>query len=371
MRIAFIGQKGIPATFGGIEYHVDELSRGMARLGHEVDVYVRDWYTKKNMKNYESVKLIHVPTIKSKHLDASIHSMLSTIVALFRKYDVIHYHGIGPAFFSFIPKILGKHIVTTVHRLDWQTEKWGKWAKTCLKLGEFISVRIPDKTIVVSEDLKDYFLDKYKKSTRLVRHGIEIPVKRRPAQIRKTYNLEENGYILFMGRLSPEKRVELLISAYKNLKKSLRKRNIKLVIAGGTNSTDGYIHNVKELSGDDEDILFPGYVTGIIKEELLSNALLFVLPSYLEGFPIVLLEAMSYGLCCLASDISPHREAIKPGSTGLLFDSNRTSDLERKLEFLINNPEIIAEIRQKSREEMGQRPKWDDVVKDVLMIYHA
>jgi glycosyltransferase involved in cell wall biosynthesis len=369
MRVAFIGQKGIPATFGGVEYHVDELSRGMVRLGHEVDVYIRNWYTKKNLKDYQGVKLIHVPTIKSKHLDASVHCLLSTLVAFFKEYDVIHYHGIGPSFFSFIPKIWGKHVVSTVHRLDWQTEKWGKLAKTCLKWGEFISVRIPDKTIVVSEDLRKYILDKYKKSAILIRHGINLSPKRPPKHISLTYDLKESQYILFMGRLSPEKRVEWLIQAYKNLKKSIRMQNIKLVIAGETSATDGYTRSLKEMSGDDIDIIFPGYVTGIIKEELLSNALVFVLPSYLEGFPIVLLEAMGYGMCCLASNISPHREAIRPGRTGMLFDSDRFSDLERKLDFLISNPESIVEIRQRSREEMAKRPEWDDVVKDVLEVY--
>jgi len=369
MRIAFIGQKGIPATFGGVEYHVDELSRGMVRLGHEVDVYVRNWYTKKTLKNYQGVKLIHIPTIKSKHLDASVHSLLSTLVAIFKKYDVIHYHAIGPTFFSVIPKIWGKHVVSTVHRLDWQTEKWGMLARACLKWGEFISVRIADKTIVVSEDLREYFNDKYKKPTILVGHGIDLPPKRPPTHISKTYDLKEREYILFMGRLSPEKRVDWLIKAYKNLKKSIHRQNIKLVIAGGTSATDDYTHLVKEKSGNDTDIIFPGYVTGIIKEELLSNALVFVLPSYLEGFPIVLLEAKSYGLCCIASDISPHREAIKPGWTGMLFDSDLFSDLEQKLVFLINNPKSIAEMGQRSREEMEERPKWDDVVKDVLKIY--
>lgn len=369
MKIAFIGQKGIPVTFGGVEYQVDELSKGMAKLGHEVHAYVRNWYTRRNLKNYEGVRLIHVPTIKSKHLDASIHSFLSTLVAIFKNYDVIHYHAIGPTFFSIIPRLCGDKIVSTVHRLDWETEKWRKGAKLFLKCGEYISARTPHQTIVVSDTLRQYFKNKYFKNTILIQHGINMPQKRPAKLIDKKYNLKERSYILFMGRLTPEKRVDWLIKAYQDLRRLSQLRDIKLVVAGGSSATDDYMYRLKKMSSNSQEIIFPGYVKGIEKEELLSNAFLFALPSYLEGFPIVLIEAKSYGICCLVSDISPHREAIKQDVTGVLFKSDTFSDLKQKLHRLINDPRKAEMIGKRAREEMEKRPKWDVVVKKTLEIY--
>ncbi len=175
MKIAFVGQKGIPATWGGVEYHVDRLSRGLVKMGHEVNVYVRSWYTNMSLKNYEGVRLIPMPTLKTKYLDASTHSFLSSIHALYQKYDIIHYHAIGPSSFSIISKLFKKGIVSTVHRLDWDTEKWGKMAKIILKIGEYISVKIPERTIVVSEELKNYFKTKYGIETTHIPNGIDPP----------------------------------------------------------------------------------------------------------------------------------------------------------------------------------------------------
>jgi glycosyltransferase involved in cell wall biosynthesis len=369
MKIAFIGQKGMPATFGGVEYHVDELSRGLAKLGHEVHVYVRNWYTNKSLKKFEGVKLIHVPTIRSKYFDASIHSFLSSFLAILKDYDVIHYHAIGPTFFSLIPKLCGRKIVSTVHRLDWKTKKWGMIARFFLKCGEYVSAQIPHQTIVVSNELRCYFKEKYNKDTKIIGHGRNLPQKRRAKLISERYDLDEREYILFMGRLSPEKRVEWLIRAYQNLKNLSKIRNIKLVIAGGSSATDNYVIELREMSKNNPEIIFPGYVAGKLKEELLSNALLFVLPSCLEGFPIVLLEAKSFGICCLASDISPHREAIKKGRTGFLFISNSLYDLENKLKLLIDNPRIIKRVGNRAREEMKRRPSWDEVAKMVIDVY--
>jgi len=321
MRIVFIGQKGIPATFGGIEYHVDNLSQGLAERGHDVCVYVRSWYTDKSLKRHNGVRLIHVPTIKTKHLDASLHSLLSSLHALTLKADIVHYHAVGPTFFSPIPLVLGNTIVATVHRLDWDSEKWNPGAKAFLKAGERVSARFAHRTIVVSGELKAHFQRKYRKEAELIPNGVDLPAWRAADIIREKYGLEEKNYILFLGRLVPEKRADWLIRSFLSLKRSSHPqfRRIKLVIAGGSSATDSYVHELRRLGAGDPDIVFTGYVYGDEKNELLSNALFFVLPSYLEGFPIVLLEAKSHGLCVLASDILPHREAIKEGKDGIFF----------------------------------------------------
>lgn len=372
MKIAFIGQKGIPVTFGGVEYHVDELARGLARLGHDVRVYVRPWYTKKGLKSYKGVKLIHVPTIKTKHIDASLHSFLCSIHALFTGVDIIHYHAIGPSFFSLIPYIFNKNIISTVHRLDWDSEKWGMVSKFFLKIGELISVSIPKKTIVVSRELKDYFYNRYQRNTIHVSHGKAVPEFEEPDIIKQKYNLSQKDYLLFMGRLSPEKRVDWLIRSFLQLKKkAANAKDLKLVIAGGSSSTKGYIKKLKKLSENNPDIIFTGYVTGKEKAELLSSALFFVLPSSLEGYPIVLLEAMGYGLCCLTSDILPHRDMIKNRVNGVLFDLKDNDDLTLKLETLLSEPENIRIIGVKAKDQLDQRPTWEKVIKETEKIYKS
>ena len=372
MKIAFIGQKGIPATFGGVEYHVDELSRGLAALGHDVRVYVRDWYTDKATRSYRGVRLIHLPTIRTKHLDASVHSLFSTLHALGTGADIIHYHAIGPSFFSILPKFLGRRTVSTVHRLDWDTEKWKKPAKLALRVGEWISIKVPDRTIVVSEELRRYFLKKYGRETIHISHGIHLPDKLPAAVIRERYGLRERGYILFMGRLVPEKRVEWLIEAFRELKKdAAAPEGLKLVIAGGTSASGDYVLKLRDLAREIPGIVFTGYVTGVVKDELLSNALFFVLPSRLEGFPIVLLEAMSFGLCCLCSDILPHQEAIHDGFDGQLFRKADFADFSSKLCRLAQSANRRRELGEKALDRMKKRPGWMDVVRETESVYRS
>lgn len=370
MRIAFIGQKGIPAIWGGIEYHVDRLSKGLVKMGHEVNVYVRSWYTNKKLESYEGVRLIHIPTLKTKYLDASIHSFLSSIHAIYQKYDIIHYHAIGPTSFSLIPKLFKKKIISTVHRLDWESEKWGKVAKIILKIGEYISVKIPERTIVVSEEIKNYLKAKYEIETIYIPNGIDLPELRNANIIKNKYGLKGRDYILFMGRLSPEKRVDLLINSFQNLKKITSKlEKVKLVIAGGSSATDSYVARLKGLSKDDSDVIFTGFVSGPEKEELLSNALIFVLPSYLEGLPIALLEAKSYGLCCVASDIPPHRELIRDGVDGFLFKPTSQQDLTEKLQILLDNEEKVKLQGENASKAAETRPGWKEVIERTEQVY--
>jgi glycosyltransferase involved in cell wall biosynthesis len=371
MRIVFIGQKGIPATFGGIEYHVDNLSQGLAERGHDVFVYVRSWYTDKGLKRHNGVRLVHIPTIKTKHLDASLHSLLSSLHSLTLKADIVHYHALGPTFFSPIPLAMRNTIITTVHRLDWDSEKWNAGAKAFLKAGERVSARFAHRIIVVSGELKDYFQQTYGKEVELIPNGVDLPVSRPADIIRDKYGLGDKNYILFLGRLVPEKRVDWLIRSFLSLKRSSHPKfqRVKLVIAGGSSATDSYVHELRHLSGGDPDVVFTGYVHGEEKDELLSNALFFVLPSYLEGFPIVLLEAKSHGLCVLASDILPHREAIKDGKDGIFFHAGQHSDLTRKLQDLVEHPEKAFGMGNTAKREILKHLSWDDVVDQTLDVY--
>jgi len=201
-----------------------------------------------------------------------------------------------------------------------------------------------------------------------ISHGITIPHYYTVDLIKEKYGLIGKDYILFMGRLAPEKRVDWLIQSYSKIKNN-KTRPLKLVIAGGSSATDEYIHQLKKMGNNNPDIIFTGYVTGRVKEELLGNALFFTLPSHLEGFPIALLEAKSYGVCCLASDIPPHQEAIKSGENGLLFAADNSEDLTEKLAYLIDNPDKTAAMARSSLQEMKERPSWHDVAVQIEAVY--
>lgn len=369
MKVAFIGAKGIPPRFGGIEVHVDELSRGLVRRGEEAVVYVRDWYTPRRLKSHRGVRLVHAPTVRTKHLDAAAHSFLATVHCLFTRADIVHYHGIGPAIFSPLARVAGKRAAVTVHRLDWAADKWSPPARAMLKLAERVAVLAAHRLIVVSADLAGHLR---------LRHGVEasvIPNAVPRGTIRpltgagRRFGLEAGEYVLFLGRLVPEKRPDWLIRAF--LESAARREGLKLVLAGGASGTESYVRRLRDLAEGDQRIVFTGNVGGGEKEEIFSNALLFVLPSRLEGHPIALLEARGYGLGCLVSDIAPHREVVRDGRDGVLFRAGDYGDFAAKLEALLDDPVRVREMGQRAAEAAASGPGWEDVVSETLAVYRS
>jgi glycosyltransferase involved in cell wall biosynthesis len=371
VRIDFIGAKGIPATFGGVEHHLERLATELARLGHEVRVYVRTWYTPAGLRLYRGVRLVHLPTVRTKHADASVHSFLASVRAAVSGADIVHYHAIGPGSFSVLPRLAGKKTVVTVHRLDWQTDKWGPVARLMLKAGELVSARVPHRTVVVSAELKRRFRDKWGRDAVLIPHGRAVVEAAPPRLIRARHGLRGRDYILFLGRLSPEKRVEWLIDSFLDLKGTEpRARRLKLVVAGGSSATDSYVRRLKASGRGNRDVVFTGYVAGREKAELLANALILVLPSSLEGYPVVLEEAAGFGLCRLASDIPPHREAIETGKDGLLFRRGDRADLTRCLARLIARPALASRLGRAARARASRTPGWDEIARRHEKLYN-
>lgn len=370
MKIAFIGQKGIPATSGGVEYHVDRLSQELALLGHDVTVYVRTWYTPQMLKSFEGVRLVHLPTLRTKHLDAAVHSFLATWHAVWSGAEIIHYQAIGPAAFCVIPRLFGKKVVATIHRRDWEAKKWGRFARGLLRLAHAIASSVPHRTIVVSVSLRAPDKGRSRRDFVVIPNGTEKPRPRPWAPIPGLPSLPPKNYLLYLGRLVPEKRVEWLIRAILNLEPAPGlSAGPFLVIAGGSSATDEYVGRLKRLGGRDPRIIFAGPVWGEAKEVLLNHALLFVLPSALEGYPIALLEAQSYGICCLASDIPPHREIIRDGENGVLFRRDDPADLEAQLRDLVSRPARMEEIGSRARRDSGRRKSWAEVTAQTLAVY--
>ena len=234
-------------------------------------------------------------------------SAFAALYSAFGKYDVVHIHAEGPAFFAWLPKMLGKRVVVTVHGIDWQREKWqsGLGSKF-IHQGEKNAVKYADEVIVLSKGVQDYFKKTYDRETHFIPNGVNRPEIREAKLITDKFGLKKDSYILFLGRLVPEKGIRYLVEAFKNVK-----TDKKLVIAGGSSDTDSFMEELKDLAKGDDRILFTGFVQGTMLDELYSNAYIYTLPSDLEGMPLSLLEAMSYGNCCLVSDISECAEVVE------------------------------------------------------------
>jgi glycosyltransferase involved in cell wall biosynthesis len=358
VRVAFIGARGVIGKYSGIESYYEEVGSRLARAGHDVSIYCRTYFTPPR-ENYNGMRLVRLPTIRSKHLETAIHTLLSSVHVLFRNCDVVHYHALGPSLFSFLPRIAGKKTVVTVQGLDWQRKKWGQFASWILRLGEASAICLPHRTMVVSQTLHAYYKDRYGKRTAQIPNGAPLRDLRSANEICKL-GLRPGGYVLFLGRFSPEKNCHLLIEAFGRLD-----TDVALVLAGGAPASSQYAQVLRRDAG--RNVRFLDYVSGDIFEELLTNAMLLVLPSDMEGLSIALLEAMGAGVCVLASDIPENREVVD--GAGFLFRPGDSDHLESMLRFLIADPAARRSAAQRGRERIREKYQWDEITKEVEQVY--
>ena len=362
LRIAMIGHKRIPGREGGVEVVVEELSTRMAAAGHQVTVYNRAKRGFPKEREYKGVRIITVPTLNKKSLDALIYAFFASVHALFGHYDVIHYHSEGPCAMLFIPKIFGKRLVATIHGLDWQRAKWGGLGTRFLLLGERMAAKHADEVIVLSRNVQKYFMDKYRRDTHYIPNGVNEPVRREVNLIREKWGLEKDSYILFLARIVPEKGLHYLLEAFKGVK-----TDKKLVIAGDSSHTDGYLQTIKRMASEDPRVIMTSFVKGEALEELYSNCLLYVLPSDVEGMPLTLLEAMSYGCCCLVSSIDECMEVVE--DRGVRFLKSEVPDLKAKLEMLSGNADAVEVYKKKAAVFVARKHCWDVVAEKTGYLY--
>ena len=366
-----LGHKRIPSREGGIEIVVEELATRMVTLGHKVTCYNRSGHhvSGKNFdggkrKAYKGVRLRSVLTLDKKGLAAMTASVSGAICAAFGKYDVVHFHAEGPCAMLWLPKLFGKRCIATVHGLDHQRAKWGKLASTYIMMGEKCAVKYADEIIVLSEGFQEYFLDTYGRETRFIPNGVNRPIIRNAEIIKNKFGLEKDSYILFLGRLVPEKGLRYLIKAFKQVDTEK-----KLVIAGGSSDTDEFTKELKELARDDSRIIFTGFVQGKELDELYSNAYVYTLPSDLEGMPLSLLEAMSYGNCCLVSDIDECASVVE--DKAFVFKKSDVADLQSKLQKACDDKEQVQKYKDEAADYICQKYNWDDVVEKTLNLYRG
>ena len=369
LSVAMFGQKRLSRE-GGVEIVVKELCTRMAKAGHKVTCYNRSGhhvsgaeYDRKT--EYTGIRQRSVPTIEKKGLAAVSSSFFAALCSAFGRYDVVHIHAEGPAFFCWIPKMFGKRVIVTVHGIDWQREKWKSgFGSKFIRRGEKNAVKYADEIIVLSAGVQKYFEKTYGRKTRFIPNGVNHPEIQKPELITEKYGLTKDSYILFLGRLVPEKGLRYLIEAYKQTK-----TNKKLVIAGGSSDTDSFMKEIKELAKDDERILFTGFVQGKMLDELYSNAYIYTLPSDLEGMPLSLLEAMSYGNCCLTSDIPECTEVVE--DKALIFKKSDVDDLRNCLQDACDHPEKVLELKKQAAYFICEKYNWDDVVEETMKLYRG
>jgi glycosyltransferase involved in cell wall biosynthesis len=346
------------SKYSGIEAYYETVGEQLASAGHEVTVYCRNYFTPP-LAEHNGMRLVRLPTIRSKHWETVLHTLLSTAHVLTRKCDVVHYHALGPALFSFIPRLLGKKTIVTVQGLDWQRKKWGKLASAVLRLGERASVKFPNGTMVVSQALQQRYRTEHGVEAVYLPNGGTLRERTEPKKI-FDWGLEPGKYILFLGRFSPEKGCHLLVEAFERLD-----TNVKLVMAGAASYCDDYSRELRTHASDRIKIL--DWVAGPVLDELLTNAMIFVLPSDLEGLSLALLDAMGAGLCVLTSDVAENREVVD--GTGFTFQRGNATDLADRLHFLIANPAVREAAGRAAKDRIREQYQWSKIAEDIEKAY--
>jgi glycosyltransferase involved in cell wall biosynthesis len=368
LRIAMIGARGVPATFGGIERHVEELGARLVARGHQVTVFCRSNYSGSGLGHHRGMRLAPLPTVGTKHLDAIVHSGVSTVGAMVATYDIFHYHAIGPGMLAVLPRYLSRaKVVLTVHGRDDERAKWGRGAKAVLGMAGWLSARVPDATIVVGRHLERYYREAHGRPAVYVPNGVHAARPRPANGTLARLGLQPGRYLLFVGRLVPEKAPDQLVEAFGRLPGDHR-----LVVVGNSSFTDRFTAGLRDLAARDPRVVLAGYRYGAELEELYSNAAAFALPSLLEGLPLTLLEAASHGLPLVASDIPPHLEVL--GSAGPGRRLHPPGDLDRLLGALrqvLADPPAERAAARELRDRVLRAYCWDDAAERTEAVYRA
>lgn len=369
-----IGQKGIPAHYGGVERHVHDLSLHLVKAGHDVTVYSRPWYAGRSVEHVGGVHVEHMPTMRTKHLDTVTHVLLSTIHALFQGFDVLHYHGVGPALFSWLPRVFSPKtkVITTFHSIDRYHQKWGALAKWVLRIGEWAACVFAHETITVSHSLEQYCLNEFNTETTYIPNGVVCEKSEVDEGILHEFGLEKGKYLIMASRLVPHKGAHILIEAFKRLKDEERDNprvhEVKLAIVGGSVHTDSYVEQLYFQAALTPDIVFTGFQSGAALNALYQNATALVHPSFNEGLPLTVLQAMSYGKPALVSAIPEHLELIHDARA--IFKENHVRALmERLRNFLALNEGEHGAMGARNRAVVESTYNWKVLVPKIVVLY--
>jgi glycosyltransferase involved in cell wall biosynthesis len=362
MRIAILGTRGIPANYSGFETSVEETAWRLVERGHQVTVYCRTSHAKTAEGQYRGVWLVTLPAVQSKHLDTPSHTTLSLIHLLaHRRPDVIQMYGVGNSLWLLPLRLTGCPIVSVVDGLDWKRKKWGRFARAFLRASERLAVGWADAYVVDSHAVIDYYRARFDKPPVYIPYGANVPQVAQSEHLVRELGLEPGRYILFVGRLVPEKGVHYLVRAFGSVR-----TDMNLVIVGDNLHDRQYVNSVK--STQDPRIRFLGFVYGEAYGQLNSHAYVYVQPSELEGTSPALLGAMGFGNCVLVSDIPENRETI--GEAGLTFRRNDERDLAARLQELVDHPNMVQRFKRLAPERVSQYYNWDKITDDYERLFY-
>ena len=354
LKVSQIGSRGIPGHRGGVERVVEAVAPRLAARGHDVTVYCAATGPD-DQPSYRGVRLKHIRSPRSKHLDTLMRSLYATLREMFGPNQIVHYHASGSAPLALLPRLTGKKVVVTVHGLDWQRRKWNLFGRWFLKLGEWAAMRLPHRTVVVGPDLKTALDGLYGSDVLLIANGVEDRVQR-PAQEILQHGLTSRGFVLFLARLVPEKQCHTLVEAWMGL---ADKHGMKLAVAGPSWHSADYAASLKEMAKDDPSVVFLGEVSEEMLEELYSNCIAYVLPSEVEGMSLSLLDAMAFGACVIASDIPPNAYVV--ADAGLTFPVRDMLGLRACLKRVLDNPEETERFRKAAKARISSEFHWDRI----------
>ena len=372
MRISIIGCKGIPAAIshgGGIETHVEELATRLVQRGHQVTVYVRPYANPERKKTFKGVKLITLPTIRRKNLDAITHTFLCSVHVLFRRADIVHYHGVGPSTLAWIPRVFKpwSKVIVTFHSRDKFHEKWGWFARLYLAYGEWTAVKFPHATIAVSHAIQVLCRERFRRHVWYIPNGVFIPPKNIGSGELKKFELLPNGYFFTLSRFIPHKAIDDVVNAFRQV--ATDKRLAIIGFAAKNKREEEYEKHIRKLADGDKRIVFTGKQTGETLRQLTSNAYALIHASRSEGLSFSILEAMSYGKLVVMSDIPENLELID--HSGVAYKVGDIAALRQILEWVISDPKMVRERGDRARDIAFRLYSWDSIVNRTEALYFS
>lgn len=372
MRVVVVGTRGFPGVQGGVEKHCEQLYPRLVKLGCEVIVFTRPLYVDPAVRSYLGVELIPLWTPDNMFLEAFVHTAKAILAARRLKPDVLHIHGIGPSGLAWFARALGMKVVVTHHGPDYMRRKWNRFAKWFLRRQEAGAMKQAHAVISVSEPIAQELKSRFGLTAKVIPNGVQLPELVTGNGLLSSYGIEPQRYVLAVGRFVPEKGFHDLLDAWLTLVPSLGLRRDgsrwKLVIVGDADHPDAYSRELQSRCRGNGLVVLTGKLTGQSLQELYTRAGLFVLPSYYEGLPIVLLEALSYGLPCVISDIPANKCVKLPEER--YFPVGDTAALAEKLRVFMERT-FSQELRQEQRASVAAAYDWDTIAARTLEVYKA
>ncbi len=365
ISVAVLGTRGFPDVQGGVETHCENLYPALVRAGVDVTVFARRGYVQNSTYEYKGVKIHPLWSPRKKSVEAITHTFFGVMLVFFKRkqFDVLHIHSIGPSLLVPLARMTGLKVVVTNHGPDYERKKWGRIASISLKMGEKLGSKFGSQIITVSRHIKNQLEVKYGRVCTYIPNGVQIKKPSTSSRIQKKYALSKRRYILAVGRLVPEKGFHDLMAAFS----AINLTGWKLVIAGGADHEDDYSRGLLAAAVENKNIIMAGALNAQEISELYSNAGIFILPSYHEGLPLVILEAMSFGLPLIVSDIEANKELVE--NMDNTFPVGDVEALARKIT-LFAKDSLSSTCDEKLIEKVGNDFSWEKISACTLDVYH-